>query len=680
MIETHRRLNEFLSAIITLVWVVFGIGLSGVSLSGVEVSWKNIFRLDAANHPFVFTLGVCSIYIGIFSYFYFSRKKSGFWINLALFLFVLNVAALFLAQNLVILVAAFELTTIFSWVLIAASKHQGSLQAARFVVALTLLGGISFLAFCSLLFKETNSLDLHEALRAYRLSNNTGFLLQVLILISILSKSAIFPFSAWLIRAMVADAPVSALLHSATLVKLGLFLGYLFFPILGEFSKQALIYLGAITAFFCSFRALFCNQLKTALAFSTLASLGVLGWCLGAGLIAEFLNFLIIHALYKSVLFLMVGLMVLRKKGASIQDVATSFTGSEKFLLFLPLFSLIGIPLIGSPVKEFLLDSVLHGSKSIFLVLLNVGTILFLQAFGFKLMRALYTEATPKTSLRFRYLGWMVLALFLAGLVGAGYVHKVPEKTVSQFSEVLTLFLLVASALFGFLKNPDFSIPSAFLFKLQEGFGAFMKSLTARFQNQKFQSYVFSVFACSTALISFSTLNVHFELKWTFISSVLFALLIIAFLGGYLALRSRSRVLTVVSFALAGLSVNFAFLIFGAPDLAITSFLVDLIWLALFILALYKLPPFAKTSISSFKGWAFGLSVSVGVVFFLIAVQPPQGLSALKNAYLVEAERLVSAKNAVNAIVTGFRGFDTVGEIIVLFLAALGFKALVKND
>ncbi|MFC7374812.1 MULTISPECIES: DUF4040 family protein [unclassified Brachybacterium] len=292
--------------------------------------------------------------------------------SLVMVLFTLSMVGLVLADDLVLLFITWELTSIASFLLIARSGSAGQAASMR-TLLITFLGGLSLLTAVSLMVVRLGTTSLHEVLASDVWSTDPGFatLVAVLVAVAACTKSAQFPFHVWLPDAMAAATPVSAYLHAAAVVKAGIFLLLRFSPAFHDVLawNVLLIVAGLITAFVGGFLALQQPDLKKLMAYSTVSQLGLIVTVIGVGTEAAILAAVvhtIAHALFKSGLFMMVGVVdhavhtrELRRMPALLRAMPGSFV-----ITLLGCMSMAGLPpMLGFASKESLLTGALeaHG-------------------------------------------------------------------------------------------------------------------------------------------------------------------------------------------------------------------------------------------------------------------------------------------------------------------------------
>ena len=632
-----------------------------------------------------------------------------------------------LASNLLLLYVFWELTSISSYFLIAFEHEKESARrAALQALLVTSGGGLAMLGGLLLLGQAAGSLELAglldqaEAVRAHPLYLPA----LVLILLGAFTKSAQFPFHFWLPNAMEAPTPVSAYLHSATMVKAGVYLLARLSPVLGGTPawEWGVGGVGLATLLAGGWLALGQTDLKRLLAYSTVSALGFMVLLLGlhneAATVAA-LVFLLGHALYKGALFMAAGaldhetgtrdvsqlgglLRVMPVLGAASILAALSFAGLP------PLFGFIG--------KELGYAAALDGGWALTAAVV-VGSLFFVYA-AFVAGLEPFVGGRPRAPRLPRHplpvglwLGPVVLAVLglLLGLFPAALAGRLAEAataaTLGRPAEVeLALWhgfnlplglsaLTVALGLGLYLARgrvralarrltwrwgPEWAFEAALagLLRLARGQTRVLQSGYLRY-------YLLIIFITTTGLATFTLVSLG-GMQWPLMQFGLTvyeaALAALVLAGAGIAVTARSRLASVAALGMTGYGVALIYLVFGAPDLAMTQFLVESLTVILFVLVFYHLPQFSRLSPrNSLVRDAVVALLSGGLMTALVL--SAIGLNWFPSITEYFAENAVPGghgRNVVNVILVDFRGLDTLGEITVLSIAALGVFALLK--
>jgi len=552
----------------------------------------------------------------------------------------------------------------------------------------------------------------------------------VLILLGAFTKSAQFPFHFWLPNAMEAPAPVSAYLHSATMVKAGVFLLARLFPLLSASPLWLPIVapVGAVTMILGVVMALGQNDLKKILAYTTVAVLGTLTMLLGIGTelaVQAAMAYLLAHALYKAALFMTSG-SVDHETGTRDPDLLGGLRRVMPFTAAAALIgglSMAGVPmLLGFVSKEYFYKALLDAPGSgVWWEVLGVSASVVMVALaitaGFKPFWGTL-KPTPKKAHEAPWTMWLGPLLLGAagiktglfpsyagaGLVGpaagavlgdAGFVAGLKLwhgwTTALGLSAVTVVLGLVLYALLPRIRAARGVYAGLARFgpergydNLLEGVLSFARWQTAVLQNGYLRNYIMTVVLFTVVLVGWSLPRGLAVPAWDamvppHVLTVTVCLLIMG--GSIFACVTRSRFNAILSLGVVGLGVAMIYFMFSAPDLAMTQVLVETLTLVLFVLAFYRLPLFGNYSTRMTKVRDAVLAVVFGSVMALV-VLAEQSARATDNAVSrfmgEESLALAQGRNVVNVILVDFRALDTLGEITVLAIAALGVFAMLR--
>jgi multicomponent Na+:H+ antiporter subunit A len=648
--------------------------------------------------------------------------------------FMASMLGLVLSDNLFCLFIFWELTSITSFFLIGFNNsEEGSRRNAKMALAVT--GGGGFLLFAGfVLLSQLTGLQSIQELISQRetLQAHTLYpLLLVLVLFGACTKSAQFPFHFWLPGAMKAPTPVSAYLHSATMVKAGVYLLARFTPVLGNhpYWNTSLILIGGITMLYSAFHSLFRTDLKGILAYSTLAALGMLVFLEGLGsreALTAGVVFLLVHALYKAALFLVAGSI---DHETGTRDV-TRLGGLRKVMAPLALagtiaaFSNAGIPLtFGFLSKDLIYEATLHFPRwavvltgAVLLtniLLLAAGFNAGIRPFAGRLPDAFGNLHLPNArmwvpplllgigSLSFGMFPTLIDQTLFGPAVAAisGTEVSISLKIWHGFNLVLALSgltLLVGFALYRLLppshrreqgmEGLQGVAPQQLFTLAARRWEQFALWYTRTLQNGHLRFYVFVIVAFVTGLMAYKLvtgMNIYVtkELfhELTFYEIAVLVIMLVA-IGA--AISTPSRLTAIASMGVIGYCLCLLFVFYSAPDLAMTQFAIDTLTVVLFVLVLFKLPPFRNYSsrLSKLKDGA--LAVCFGGLITVITLETlnESFKKEISQFYGENAYTLAKGKNVVNVILVDFRGSDTLVEITVLTIAAIGVFSLLKLE
>jgi NADH:ubiquinone oxidoreductase subunit 5 (subunit L)/multisubunit Na+/H+ antiporter MnhA subunit/multisubunit Na+/H+ antiporter MnhB subunit len=733
--NTKAHLGWLLASLVSLlfVWlltylpVVTELGNVELSLPWVPTLGLNLsIYLDGLSLIFgLIILGIgAAIVLYAAYYFHDVRELSRFYGLLLAFMSAM--LAVVLAGNVLTLFIAWELTSVLSFLLIGFygardDARNGALQA----LIITGGGGLALLVGLVLLGTAAGSMELSQIIANTSLRDNPLYsAFTVLILLGCFSKSAQFPLHFWLPGAMSAPTPASAYLHSATMVKAGIYLMLRLSPALGDtlLWQNALMIVGLVTMLGGAAFALRQRDLKAALAYSTISQLGALaalaGLPHGEGMTAALVGILA-HSLYKAALFLVVG-AVDHSAGTRILD---ELGGLARHL---PGWALVGAlaglsmaglpPLLGFVAKESLLDAMLESPLALAIVVCSAA---FTVAMSLILVWDVFWGERDKqhhlhTSPRGMLLGPSLLAggSLLAGVELQALVAPLISPTVmhdlhlSLFDGLTAPFVLSVVAIVGGVAI--FSTRQAWrawvVPPLPKGSEVYQQivcgveligDLLLRTQRGKLRYYLLVILGSVTLLQATAGLShLHLgkvQLQFNGSVDVLRGLLLLLALGAMLAsIIYRTHLLAALALGVSGYCVGGIFLIEPAPDVALVQFMVETIGTVLLIVMLARIRAEERQKAmddlwkQSRSGLARDmlLSVVIGVgvgIFALAAVSSRQTNETIATWHITNSVPLTGIDDVVGAIVTDFRGMDTVIEITVFSVAALGVLTIISR-
>ena len=632
------------------------------------------------------------------------------------------------SDNLLLLFIFWELTSLSSFLLIGFKhKYIESRYAALQALLVTGIGGLSLLAAVILIYLSAGTFSFSEMIKNPSLITGSSNLTAIILLMlgGAFTKSAQFPFHFWLPNAMEAPTPVSAYLHSATMVKAGVFLVARMNPVFAEIGLwgDLLLWFGGYTMILGAFLALKQTDLKRILAYTTLSVLGTLMMLIGYGTelaIKTMIIYLVAHALYKGTLFLTAGAIdhstgtrdVRILGGLAKKMPVTAFAGIAAAL------SMSGvIPFVGFIGKEYLYENALKGEPVLVFAVFFSGVVMVFSAIqaGLHPWFGQGTE-TPKEPLEGDFtltlgigvtatLG-LVLGLFSSSLLSGIATHAVSPVLGKEivvkaglwhgFNFIFVLSLATLAAGYGFYRvrekfyllpqvyGPlEYLMPSKLYDKALKLLVITSKKQTSFFQNGYLRYYIITIFA-TAVLLAGGYFVLHFDAGTISIDprieiyEIFIGLVMIA--GALVAALANSRLYAVTGLGITGFGMAIIFIMYGAPDLALTQFSIETLSVILFVLALYKLPRFLKISNKSAKIRDVVIASTVGIfiTFVILAVYSVEHSTALKQFFAEKSLSDGKGRNIVNVILVDFRSIDTMGEITVLGIAAIGIYGLVK--
>lgn len=689
------------------------------------------FVVDGLSLTFALIVsGIGAIIVFYASGYLHGHKKEGRFYGYLLF-FMTSMLGVVLSDNILALFVFWELTSISSYLLIGFNHEtERSRYAALQALLVTGGGGLAMMAGLILMGVVGGSFNISELLnQAPAIVGHSLYLpILILILLGAFTKSAQFPFHFWLPNAMEAPTPVSAYLHSATMVKAGVFLLARLNPVLSgtDVYHITLTVFGGITMLMGAAMAIGQNDLKRILAYTTVSALGIMVFLIGLGgkyAVTAAVTFLVVHSMYKGGLFLVAGAIDhetgtrdIRKLGGLKAFLPLIFLGA-----ILAAFSYSGIPpFLGFVAKELIYEATSHFHvHPVILTVAAVLTNMFLVAtaimVGVKPFFGKYIQ-TPKHPHHAPVTLWLgpvllgVLGLLLGAmpsLISKGLVLPT-VAAVAQAEGVklalwhgltplllLSLLTLAGGVAFYYLsfavKKQIAFFDKLALFGPEEWYKLFLKGLvkfsakqTAFFQDGYLRHYFYWILAFFIGLIVFTLFSKDlFGLIRLDFSGVYFheaLMVIIMLLAAYSAIKAKTVLSSVAALGVVGYGVALIFAFFSAPDLALTQFSIETLTVILLVLIAYNVPRFSKissrrnTSRDAVISIAAGLTVTVLVL--LVLNMPSE--SKISTFFLENSYVAAHGRNVVNVILVDFRGLDTMGEITVLSLAAIGVYTLLK--
>ncbi len=692
-------------------------------------------RLDSLSLSFGLLISGIGMLVFLFAHQYMKTYDGKGRFSIFLFIFSGSMLGLVFSENAVLLFVFWELTTVLSFLLISFFHEKAEARKAAFQsLFITGFGGLSLLAGIILLGAAVGTYSISDWVeKASIIQESPNYIPGlILVLIGALTKSAQFPFHFWLPGAMQAPGPVSAYLHSATMVKAGFYLLARLNPVLGGTKEWIYILslVGVITMLLGSYMALTQRDIKSILAYTTINALGVLVLLMGIDTSASIkaaMLFLFVHAFYKAALFMIAGML---EKKTGTRDILL-MGGLRKqlpvtfFITLLLVLSMAGLPpMLGFLGKELIYEAKLQlpGVSGLILVLGVVSNI-FLVSVSFMFVYRIFmgkpgkTPKIPDERSFLLILGPAILALvslFLGlfpRILGSTLIQSalsqiqtealvVKLKVWHGFNEVfflslftvlsgiaLTLFLIrkptVLAKWEGLNKRIFFINPVDTFQSLIEGFVQFSDRKTNLLQHGYHRFYILTVFLFAAIAIWFQVIftwgwkpEVSFSLRPYTIS----ALVLVMIAATILSAVAKSRIAAIVAMGVIGYGISLIYMYYSAVDLAITQILVETLVVVMFVMVLQKLPKFAKLSSRRTKIRDFIIALSFGSVMTVMAIKAIHlEFNHPISDYFVEKSYLEAyGKNVVNVILVDFRALDTMGEVIVLIIAATG-AALLFN-
>ncbi|MFC5602120.1 Na+/H+ antiporter subunit A [Sporosarcina koreensis] len=702
--------------------------------------------------------GVGSLVI-LYSIYYLSERESLGRFYVYLLMFMGAMLGVVFSDNLMVLYVFWELTSISSFLLIAFWYHRKkSRYGAQKSMLITVSGGFAMLAGFIMLHTMTGTYSVREIVVTIgEYSDEPLFLFaMLLVLLGAFTKSAQFPFHIWLPDAMEAPTPVSAYLHSATMVKAGIYLVARFTPIFG--GQMIWFYIvsgvGIFTLFWGSFNAVKQTDLKALLAYSTISQLGLVMSLFGLGSTAlnegHSVNFviysqatfaalfhLINHSTFKGALFMVVGIVDhelgtrdVRRLGGLMSFMPVTFS-----IALIGSFSMAGLPPFnGFLSKEMFFEALVNARNLNLFEVSTLGTLFLIVAWLASVFTFVYSmiivfqtffgefqpdriEKPSKEAPFGMLIAPSILALLVVGIfffpnVIGNYLLRPAleaiypsvegvERLIPQISAwhgfnaalMMTIGVVILGIiLYRFMRYwkgiytiapLNWNLDAAFNANLilLEKVSHFFTRLYMKGYLKDYLVYIFTFFILAVGGAVLYTGSYSFDFSNDSPITTNEYLIVLAMtVAGISILFAKSRMTAIILNGVLGYSIAFFFVVFRAPDLALTQAVVETVTTALFLLCFYFLPEWKKERSPISTKLVNGLiAFSVGTIVTVLALTV-QGNKMFESisVYFEDAYNLAGGKNIVNTILGDFRAFDTMLEVVVLFIAGIGVFTLIK--
>ncbi len=705
---------------------------------GIDLS----FRVDALGLLFSLLITGIGTLIFIYAYYYLSPKNSLSKLYLLLMLFMAAMLGISLSNNLLLLLVFWELTSISSFLLVGYwSNYEAAQRGSRMALTITGMGGLAMLGGFILLGQITGTYQIDQILgMSEQIQSHALFVpTLLLILLGAFTKSAQFPFHFWLPNAMAAPTPVSAYLHSATMVKAGIFLLARLLPIFAGAAlyHNIVTFVGLFTLCMAAFFAIFKEDLKGLLAYSTISHLGLIVCLLGIGsplAVAAAIFHIINHATFKAALFMIAGIIDHESGTRDLRKLSglwqlLPFTAT---LTMVTAASMAGVPLTnGFLSKEMFFTELLANlSGPVMVVSAIIATFagIFAVAYSVRLVHGVFFDGpvgknVPNKDAHEPTFGMRAPATLLAvlcilvGILPALLLENIVNST-ARASTQLANFEGVHIAIWHGFNTPLLMSFIAliggvsFYFALAKGgkireidldpylgkfqgrvlFDLFLKHLllnSRKFkratENGKLQSYLLWIVFFSIAVVAIPLFNSGLTTgtrELTHAPAIAIVLWLLLFSACWMMLWfHHERIKAILISGAVGLVVTIVFVCFSAPDLALTQITVDVVTTVLLLMSLSLLPQLTPYESSVPRRWRdaiIAISGGVGIAWitWLILTRDHNSISWF---FMQQAIPLGGGTNVVNVILVDFRGFDTFGEITVLGIAAIGALCLMDG-
>ena len=699
-----------------------------------ELNLELALRLDGLSLLFNLLIIGIGLLILLYAHFYLASDEPVGRFYAFLMLFMASMVGISMSDNLILLWLFWELTSLSSFLLIGFWSHQSEARkGARMALTVTGAGGLALLAGLLLLGDMAGSFSMGDVLASGEaiVADSRYPLMLGLVLLGAFTKSAQFPFHFWLPHAMAAPTPVSAYLHSATMVKAGILLMARLHPAIADSELWTVVVslVGTATLLYGAWFALFKTDLKGILAFSTVSHLGLITVLLGIGspmAVLAALFHILNHATFKAALFMSAGIIDHETGTRELKQLG----GLRKAMPVTALLTtLAAAAMAGGPLfngflskemffTETLETPVLGGLSWLLPALATLGGILSV-AYSLRLVHAVFfkpaREAPPKTPhepphlmrlpVEILVVLCVVVGLFPA-LMATGLLDLATQAVLQRPMDFklaiwhgvnLPLMMSIAALVIGaalYWRHHEMrlftrqfaSVDARRVFeRLVVTLGYQAEKLLAIFEGHSLQRYMtlllFAAFLMGLiGLVQITDLTGAAGNQPVDGVVILGAVMLI-FGGIATAATHRYRLISLLMLSIVGLFVALTFARFSAPDLALTQLSVEVVTMILLMLALFFLPqktPQESSPLRNLRDMLLAGSLGLVIASLNYAVLTRDTLS-ISSFFVENSKPGGGGYNVVNVILVDFRGFDTLGEITVLAIAGLAIFKLLNR-
>lgn len=713
-----------------------------------ELGVNIVLRMDGFAWLFTMLISGIGLLVVIYARYYMSPQDPISRFYSLLLAFMGAMAGIVISGNLIVMAISWELTSFFSFLLIGYWHHNAAARdGARMSLIITGIGGLCLLLGVVLIGHIVGSYDLDAVLASGNAIRSHELYLPALILIlaGALTKSAQFPFHFWLPNAMAAPTPVSAYLHSATMVKAGVFLLVRLWPVLAGTDAWFFIVglAGISTLVIGAYFAIFQQDLKGLLAYSTISHLGLITTLLSFGsplaAIAAIFH-MVNHATFKASLFMAAGIIDHEAGTRDMRKLSGLFSSLPitATLAMVASAAMAGVPLLnGFLSKEMFFaeaivehrESLLDSATPYLAILASAFSVTYSVRFIYSVFFGPKATDLPKEPQEPPH--WMrrpiELLVLLCLLVGIApgltigpYLHaavisvlggQTPEYSLAVLHGFDLPFLMSVIALVSgfvlflllrnYLAHAQEDPPGLRMFVGQRIFERVLVTVSWRWARwiennlatRRLQPQLRILVGITLAVGAWPLFKAGLMPELVSIANLDPALALIWTLGIGCAIAAAyqakyHRFAALILLGGAGIATCITFAWFSAPDLALTQLVVEIVTTVLILLGLRWLPKRnekidSSTSIAAklrrHRDFLLALASGMGITVISYAILTSNVPSAVGGYYLEHAYSEGGGTNVVNVILVDFRGFDTLGEITVLGIVALSVFALLRR-
>jgi len=705
-------------------------------------------RMDGFSWLFSLLVSSVGVLVVMYARYYLSKDDPTQRFFSFLLAFMGAMLGIVLSGNIIQLALFWELTSLVSFMLIGYWYHRADARrGARMSLIVTGAGGLCLLAGLLLMGQAVGSYELEDILQSGDTLREHAWYLGILTLVALgaLTKSAQFPFHFWLPRAMAAPTPVSAFLHSATMVKAGVFLLMRFWPVLAGTPEWSYIigFAGLITLVMGAFVAIFQQDLKGLLAYSTISHLGLITLLLGMGTplaaVAALFHTLN-HATFKASLFMAAGIIDHETGTRDLRQLTglRTLMPVTATLAMVAAAAMAGVPLLnGFLSKEmFFAEAAGFGSENTWLPVAAIIAGALGVVYSLRFITEVFfgspppaghlpkTPHEPPRWMRFPIELLVVACIVVGTLPGftvAPMLHHAvagmlgsytPEYSVQVWHGfnlplLMSVVAFVGGLLLYFLLQRRYGIsrldkvPLLHRLDGQREFERILLGITSfavrveqRLTSERLQPQLFWLFVVVFVVGGMAMHSVvGGELRETLAFQPLFAVMWV--IGGICAIAAayqakHHRLAALILMSATGIIMSLTFALFSAPDLALTQLAVEVVTTVLILLGLRWLPRRLIPDVTGVKSTlrdyrrrirdgVLAVAIGIGMASITYLVLTHSGSAHISNFFLNAALPEGGGTNVVNVILVDFRGFDTFGEITVLGVVALTIYALLRR-
>ncbi|WP_226583223.1 Na+/H+ antiporter subunit A [Halobacillus litoralis] len=742
----------FFVTIVPVIIFIYFVRFLGTGFEPIvqEYSWipsldiNMVFHLDGLSLLFVLLISGIGSLVAFYSVFYLHKSEQLGHFYVYFLIFMGSMLGVVLSDNVFALYSFWEFTSLSSFLLIGFWNYKKeSRYGALKSMLITVFGGLSLLGALIFMSVLTNTTSIQGMIDQQQLILNNEYfpLILTLLLLGAFTKSAQFPFHIWLPDAMEAPTPVSAYLHSATMVKAGIYLVARYSPMLSanEWFFIIVSTAGIVTLCWGSYMAVRQTDLKGILAFSTISQLGMIMAMLGFGTkVAIFgaVFHILNHATFKGSLFMIAGIVDHEAGTRDIRKLGglMTFMPITATLAVLASFSMAGVPLPflnGFYSKELFFDASLHleaastGFTGFFMTIVpylavfgSIFTFVYSMYFFFGTFRGkAHLEELPKKPHE-APIGMLVSPIILvAGVILIGlFPNVVNEPFIAHAAEsvkgmaleekhlkfwhgivppfIMSLAVLVFGTILALSRKvwtPVYRFVPGVLSanKVYDGLvdrvESYSETITKGYMNGSLGRYVRLILAAIiVTTFAFMAITGGFKIDTSNLSQItapeilVAVTMVIAAIGTAL---TNNRIAAILILGVVGYGLSMLFVIYRAPDLALTQLIVETVTVALFLLVFYHLPKLRKKDEPvSTKVLNLIISIGFGSLMTMVAISSHSSklFDSIADYFVKNSYKLGGGDNIVNVILVDFRGLDTLFEIVVLGIAAMAIFGLIR--